>query len=173
MPKSLLFLCTGNYYRSRFAEIVFNDLAKRHGVDWRADSRGLARKFFAGNIGPISPLALVELAKRDLHCPTPIRNAMRCYEDDLSRADHVVALKEAEHRPMLASIFPGWEERVEYWHVHDLDAATPVQAMGEIEELVHQLVERIRKMTWRWSRGLRSASAEIWRSCSRRTSMTW
>ena len=143
MAKQLLFLCTGNYYRSRFAEIVFNDLVKRQGVDWQADSRGLARQFGAWNVGPISPFALVELAKRNLSCPPPIRNAMHCFEEDLIRADHVVALKEAEHRPMIAKHFPGWEERVEYWHVHDLDAATPEQAMGEICELIEGLIIRL------------------------------
>ena len=42
-PKRVLFLCTGNYYRSRFAEILFNQLAPTRGLNWRADSRGLAR----------------------------------------------------------------------------------------------------------------------------------
>ena len=68
---------------------------------------------------------------------------MHCCEEDLTRADRVIALKEAEHRPLLAAHFPGWEERVEYWHVHDLDGATPTQALGEIEVLVKHLVERI------------------------------
>ena len=38
----VLFLCTGNYYRSRFAEAVFNSVAARMGLSWRASSRGLA-----------------------------------------------------------------------------------------------------------------------------------
>jgi protein-tyrosine phosphatase len=32
-PKIMLFLCTGNYYRSRFAELLFNHLAKQRGLD--------------------------------------------------------------------------------------------------------------------------------------------
>ena len=38
----VLFVCTGNYYRSRFAEAVFNHLAAARGLPWRAVSRGLA-----------------------------------------------------------------------------------------------------------------------------------
>jgi hypothetical protein len=38
----ILFLCTGNYYRSRFAEILFNWHARQRGLRWTADSRGLA-----------------------------------------------------------------------------------------------------------------------------------
>src|SRR5947199_205561 len=40
--KTVLFLCTGNYYRSRFAEVLFNSVAGKMGLTWRASSRGLA-----------------------------------------------------------------------------------------------------------------------------------
>ena len=39
--KQVLFLCTGNYYRSRFAEIFFNHLASQTSLPWHADSSGL------------------------------------------------------------------------------------------------------------------------------------
>src|SRR5260370_39303693 len=39
--KGVLFLCTGNYYRSRFAEVLFNSVAAKMGLPWRASSRGL------------------------------------------------------------------------------------------------------------------------------------
>jgi protein-tyrosine-phosphatase len=34
--KTLLFLCTGNYYRSRYAEELFNHHAARGGLLWQA-----------------------------------------------------------------------------------------------------------------------------------------
>jgi protein-tyrosine phosphatase len=40
--KTILFLCSGNYYRSRFAEEQFNHHAELAGLDWVAQSRGLA-----------------------------------------------------------------------------------------------------------------------------------
>ena len=40
--KLVLFLCSANFYRSRFAEHVFNWLAGQEGLQWKADSRGLA-----------------------------------------------------------------------------------------------------------------------------------
>jgi protein-tyrosine phosphatase len=49
----VLFLCSGNYYRSRFAEHLFNYLAEGIRLPWHADSRGLAVGL-NGNIGPIS-----------------------------------------------------------------------------------------------------------------------
>ena len=48
----LLFLCTGNYYRSRFAEMYFRHLAVQHGLNWTVDSRGL--RISLGNVGPLS-----------------------------------------------------------------------------------------------------------------------
>ena len=39
--REILFLCTGNYYRSRFAEVLFNHLARESGVKAHAASRGL------------------------------------------------------------------------------------------------------------------------------------
>ena len=39
MPmKRVLFLCTGNYYRSRYAEELFNHLARGENLPWRASS---------------------------------------------------------------------------------------------------------------------------------------
>jgi protein-tyrosine-phosphatase len=36
--KTLLILCTGNYYRSRYAEIVFNARAQEEQLPWQAIS---------------------------------------------------------------------------------------------------------------------------------------
>ena len=57
MP-TVLFLCTGNYYRSRFAELLFNSLAAGQGLGWSATSRGLALERGAHNVGPISKTVL-------------------------------------------------------------------------------------------------------------------
>ena len=51
----VLFLCTGNYYRSRFAEVLFNHVAGERGLGWRAESRGLDLAGGVNNMGPQSP----------------------------------------------------------------------------------------------------------------------
>jgi protein-tyrosine phosphatase len=142
--KTVLFLCTGNYYRSRFAEIVFNHKARVCGLDWRADSRGLARVFGAWNVGQVSQYAAAALRARGIE-PAEHRCAMHCGEADLQRADLIVALKEVEHRPLLVERFPGWSAKTEFWHIHDVDQATPEQALPEIERLVEALVERLQR----------------------------
>jgi predicted translation initiation factor SUI1 len=62
----------------------------------------------------------------------------RVTTDDLERADRVVALKEAEHLPLLQERFPAWAEKVEFWQVDDAP-----EALGLIEREVMGLVARL------------------------------
>jgi hypothetical protein len=59
--KTALFLCTGNYYRSRFAEVLFNFVAGKMGLPWRASSRGLALERGVNNVGPMAVSAVKAL----------------------------------------------------------------------------------------------------------------
>jgi protein-tyrosine phosphatase len=141
--KQVIFLCSANYYRSRFAEHFFNWLASQEGLDWRADSRGLLVGHW-GDIGCISRYTVEALETRGIpmdgehRLPKPLTLA------DLGSAELVVAVKEAEHRPLMAEQFPLWRDRVEYWHVDDLDCATSDEALPVLEDCVRRLVERLR-----------------------------
>ena len=125
--KQVLFLCSGNYYRSRFAEHLFNWLAAKSDLPWQADSRGL-RVGKAGNIGPISRFAVEGLEVRGISTNGE-RYPIQLSLPDLARSDLVIAVKEAEHRAMLTDLFPLWTNMVEYWHVDDLDCATAEEAL--------------------------------------------
>lgn len=140
--KQVIFLCSANYYRSRFAEHFFNWLASQEGLAWRADSRGLLVGHW-GDIGCISSYTVEALQARGVpvqgehRLPRPLTLA------DLGQADLVVAVKEAEHRSLMEKQFPLWCDRVEYWHVDDLDCATPEEALPVLEGCVRRLVERL------------------------------
>jgi protein-tyrosine phosphatase len=139
--RTVLFLCTGNYYRSRFAESLFNHLSAAAGHPWRAESRGLA--LTPVNVGPISRHALEFLERLRVPPSDPLRLPLALTEADLGRAAHVVAVKEAEHRPLLERDFPAWTPRVEFWQVHDVDCAGPEIALVELEGHVRRLVSRL------------------------------
>jgi protein-tyrosine phosphatase len=142
--KSVLFLCTGNYYRSRFAEELFNHLAARQAPAWRATSRALAIERGAHcNFGPVSKHVAAALVARGLGLADEQRYPMPVQASDFLDADLVIALKEAEHRPLMEQRFPAWSQRIEYWHVHDLDQAAAAEALTEIEALVRQLLVRL------------------------------
>jgi protein-tyrosine phosphatase len=141
--KRLLFLCSGNYYRSRFAEHLFNWLAENAGLHWRADSRGLDIERFP-KVAPVSPFTVERLRAIGVPIDGDSRWPMPLAEADLQHSDLVVAVKEAEHRPLMRNSFPHWAEQVEYWHIDDIDCAAPAESLPSLEEKVHLLVHRLR-----------------------------
>jgi protein-tyrosine phosphatase len=136
--KRVLFLCSGNYYRSRFAEIYFNWHAEHRGLPWRAESRGLALD--ARNAGPLSRHTSAHLAARGISWAEYLRSPLPVTDADFAAADRIIAVKAAEHEAMVEAKFPAWRDRVEYWHVHDLDCATPPETLAHLEREVVQLV---------------------------------
>ncbi len=135
----VLFLCTGNYYRSRFAEILFNSVAGKMGLPWRAVSRGLALERGVNNIGPMAREAIEALEALGIRADDAVaRLPAQVTTDDFKEAHRVVALKQAEHLPLLQERFPAWAEKVEFWHVDDAP-----EVLGLIEQEVMGLVARI------------------------------
>ena len=141
---TVLFLCSANYYRSRFAEHLFNHLATQDGLPWRADSRGLATGN-CGNVGPISHYTVEALATRGIELDGEPRHPAALTHADLVRSDLVIAVKESEHRAMMREQFPQLEDKVEYWHVDDIDCRPPEDALPVLEERIRALVARLRK----------------------------
>ncbi len=115
--KTVLFLGTGNDSQSRVAELLFNSVAGKMGLPWRASSRSLAPERGGSKVGPMTPAQV-----------TP---------EELEAADRVVAWKQDEHLPLLQERFPAWAEKVEFWHVEGPEAP------ALIEREVMSLVARI------------------------------
>jgi protein-tyrosine phosphatase len=149
MTSRILFLCTGNYYRSRYAEELFNHRAKSEGLDWRAASRGLAEKGSPENIGPMSRFALEALRAKTIVPEGAARYPLPCSVADFDQARLVIALKEAEHRAVIEQRFPGAASRVTYWHVDDIGFAHPSIALAMIDDQVDQLISRLRLLAAR------------------------
>jgi len=133
----VLFLCTGNYYRSRTAEAVFNHYALAQALDVRATSRGLGLS--ADNKGPISPHAILWLEANGV--PFDRRQPQDLAVDDLSAAHRTIAIDQTEHRVMMSVRFPEWVDRIEYWTIHDLDRTSASEALSAIERRVRALVD--------------------------------
>jgi protein-tyrosine phosphatase len=141
--KSVLFLCTGNYYRSRFAELLFNHLASQLDLDWQAISRGLALELGVNNNGSISQATLAGLTARGIMPAAKVRNPLAVSESDLANAHHIVAVNRTEHLPILERRFPHCVKHVEFWHVHDVDFASPHEALAQLERNILGLLERL------------------------------
>ena len=109
----------------------------------RPTSRGLAIELGVNNVGPIAPATVARLGVLAIPHEPYLRMPTRVGAEDLAAADLVVALKEAEHRPLMEERHPEWAGRAEYWAVHDVDFAPPEAALPEIEERVRELIARL------------------------------
>ena len=141
MGGTALFLCTGNYYRSRFAEHYFNALCRQRGLAWQASSRGLQPS--QENLGAISRYASDRLRAQGIELGAELRMPMDLQRSDLIEADITVAVNEVEHRPMMQARFPDWADGIRYWRVHDLDVTDAETALAAIEEAVRSLIEEL------------------------------
>jgi protein-tyrosine phosphatase len=141
--KKVLFLCTGNYFRSRFAEVLFNHLAVEQRLEVRAVSAGLAPDCHTRNPGPISPHTRAGLEARGITLAPP-RSPVDATATDFVTAALIVAVKQSEHLPMIAARFPRWADRVRYWHVDDVPQVPAAQALERLDQLVRALVAELK-----------------------------
>lgn len=143
MKAKVLFLCTGNYYRSRFAELLFNHWATARDLPWVADSRALALELGIYNVGPISSYTLAGLHQRAIRVPPQMRDPQQVQESDLHEATLVIALDRQEHQRYVEERLPGWTDRVYYWEVADLHLMTASDALARIESQVMTLLDTL------------------------------
>lgn len=118
--KHLIFVCTGNYYRSRIAEALFRD-GLPAGSDWEPVSRGLA---VTGALRGLAPEARDFLDS--LGIVPPPGDPAPLLVDELAAADHVVLLNRSEHEPMIEREFRAVyrlllaKNAITLWNVFDL-----------------------------------------------------
>jgi protein-tyrosine phosphatase len=142
--KKILFLCTGNYYRSRFAEEYFNHVASEKGLNWEANSRGLSRNIpNPDNPGPISVHVLSALTDRSIKGKNLARFPIAVTKNDLEKYDKIIALSEQEHRPMLESCFNGYVNTITFFEVGDLPLEKPGSAIKKLATLIEMLVLQV------------------------------
>ncbi len=144
--QTVLFICTGNYYRSRYAEVRFNVIASRRRLDWRADSAGLRVDFAQKqNVGPMSADAVRALRRRGID-PTPhLRMPRPLTRTGLLQADRVVAMLRDEHYLMLAAQCPGWEQVVSYWDIQDRPPSDEYDPLAVIDAELEPLIDGLNR----------------------------
>jgi protein-tyrosine phosphatase len=136
----ILFICTGNYYRSRFAEIYFNHLAPELKIEDISTSRGVNPCCFTD---PISDSAVHFLESVGVKPTHPYRNPMKLTDECFKSNDLFIALDEQEHRPMIERIFPYWADQIEYWRVPDRPILQPNVALPMIAKNVENLLYKL------------------------------
>lgn len=120
----VIFICTGNHYRSRLSEELFNFYARHFGLAWEAHSRGLID---TGELKGISPFAWQYLIRRGLSSHIdPNRNPQILRVADFEWASLLIALNREEHEPMLRDRFGqipkilAQKNQLRFWNVCDV-----------------------------------------------------
>lgn len=142
--KRLLFLCTGNYYRSRFAEEYFNHFARLHDLEWHADSKGLAQDIHSiGNPGTMSHYAIEHLKAVGITPRQSNRLPETCRASHLLESDRHIALYRPEHEPLVKKRFPQHLTLLEFWDIADVNEASPRHALGRLAKQLDTLIKEL------------------------------
>ena len=136
--RNVLFVCTGNYYRSRFAEIYFNYLML--GTQWLASSKGFVADN-PNNIGHLSPHAIKKLDEYHIPYQEDAKYPEKITEDHIMMAEIVIALKESEHRPFVEKNFPDLLEKFVFWKIDDVQDNPPETAIPLLKREVEELTK--------------------------------
>jgi protein-tyrosine phosphatase len=143
VARVVLFLCTGNFYRSRFAEHLFNEGARQRGLDWRAESAGLALHCRTLNEGAIASVVVQALLSRNVVLAEPPRPPRDATESMVLEAERVVLLSEREHRDLFLARFASCTATVVGWDIDDIDRCPAEHAFVLIEIRVEALLDEL------------------------------
>lgn len=142
MNHNILFICTGNYYRSRFSEILFNHLSVQNHSQMSSFSRGL--KLWSGNKGPLSPHTKSYMEQKQIGLDNHMRMPISLTLQDLKSASRIIAMDKTEHKVLMLDQFPDWAEKIEYWQFEDDYIKAPEEVLPALEKQVVKLVEELK-----------------------------
>ena len=145
----ILFLCTGNYYRSRIAEAVCNHHCQEMGIAAQALSRGLGSQWpNPKNPGPISQTAKQFLSERRIDTERPDRMPLPCQPEDLHHATHIIGMSKCEHKPMFMAKFPDFPIiHVTFWEIGDVGVQAVQEAMADIYQYTLRFVTDLKHIS--------------------------
>lgn len=142
MSKRILFVCTGNYYRSRFAEILFNTLSEQQDLQYHAFSKGL--RLSKNNKGPISKHCIAYLSEHYPNLDYALRMPIPFDRSDFEFYNTIIFMDQTEHRPMLESRYPDEKHKVEYWDIVDDYIKAPEDVLPILEQKVIELINQLK-----------------------------
>ena len=140
--KQILFVCTGNLYRSKYAEACFNYLCMQNNVkNIRAFSRGLmvkdTKEYDHGKF--TFPLRLSKYAYEKMEnrgIPIFLIGATNqgIDEYDCESASKIILMNRKEHLPIMEKKFPNYLDKVVCMGVGDVNYLPELNYQGETWE---------------------------------------
>lgn len=139
--KKILFVCTANIHRSRFAEEVFNHLAIQDNNEYRAFSAGLRVGDFSYR--EIYYPALEHLESFNIKPIRPKESSMHI--DDVILEDYykIICMDKNEHKPMVDANPKLSKYKFEYWEIVDIPKVESTVSLPMCYEKVVKLFKNI------------------------------
>ena len=139
--KKVLFVCTANIHRSRFAEEVFNFFCTKHNKDYHAFSAGLRvgdysyRKIYFPALENLKVFNIIPKRPNDL--------SKHIKDVNLENYDKIICMDEDEHKPMVNSDPKLSNYNFEYWNITDMpkvdsDVSLPL-CYKKVENLLNEM----------------------------------
>ena len=138
----LVFVCTGNYYRSRFAEFYFNLLCDSFSIKTTVSSRGFEVElsdYVTDKFGQPHPLTMLEIKKHSNYISEQrfsfYRNKVRepMTQLDFDNNDFIVIMDKDEHEKYLSD-YNFNSEKIVFWEEQDVYLGkTPTECFNGIK----------------------------------------
>ena len=129
--KKVLFIGSGQSYRSKFAEAFFNNRGKleclfmlyTHGIGRYPSSR--YPYSYSSLIDKKKPTKKLNKVSKEVCNETNLTNGHDCYvhshrnltKGDFIHCDYIIAMNESEHKKYLDEHFPEFADKIEYWDI--------------------------------------------------------
>ena len=147
--KKILFVCTGNYYRSRFAEEYFRHLTKIFKLNIQTSSAGFEIELADGaadRFGEIFPLTKFKLKSLGIYKEHPIMETckprVKITEKHFEDNDIIVILDRDEHQKYLDKYSVNYNKLL-FWNVKDVEfGGTPSQVFLQIQGNCEDLISK-------------------------------
>ena len=142
--RKILFICTGNYYRSKFAEIYFNHLqSQKESQSYKSFSRGI-RIDLKNNLGNISKYASDYLKKLSVNTVSCLPSKQIC-KRDLESATIIIGIDKEEHENYLITKYPQYEAKYTFWDISDLYLKTSCVELPRLKQKIEELESELLK----------------------------
>ena len=139
---NILFVCTGNIFRSRFAEEVFNHLCKINGVDATAFSAGLQVGRYKQR--KICRPAMNELERLKIEPLRSNEDSVHINDIDVSIYDQIICMDEEEHKPMVRSNEHLSGFTFQYWNIVDMPKVSSDISLPKCYKKVESLIDQLK-----------------------------
>ena len=141
MNNQVLFLGITNYCASRFAEILFNQMASEQLLSYQGKSRGV---LLTHQEHALDPRCLEALVARGVPLPGEFRKPAALKSSDLQQSAYVILTNpDLQHRIHRSETIE--QQQIIVWDFKDVSSMAPAALFPALEAEVHLLIRRLQQ----------------------------